>query len=277
VTADPILAVENLVAGYEPGLPIVRGASVEVRAGEIVVILGPNGAGKSTLVKAVAGLVPKISGRVVFAGEDIAARKAHQLVGLGLVFVPQTENVFAGMTIGDNLKLAAAVLTKPLRRERIEAVCAFFPDLGERRGLLAGRLSGGQRQMLAIARALLVGPKMLMLDEPSAGLSPKLVELVFARLRDIRASGVTILLVEQNARAALSIADRAYVLAEGRNRHVGPAAELRDDPAIWQLYIGAGASEAIGSSPALAGQGDRPRGSGLRPARGQVEGGGGGT
>jgi branched-chain amino acid transport system ATP-binding protein len=236
-----MLSVEKLVAGYDPGLPIVRGASIEVGSGEIVVILGANGAGKSTLVKAVAGLVPKLAGRVTFAGVDVTARKAHELVRLGLAFVPQTENVFAGMTVDDNLKLAAAVLPQSLRHERIGAMLAFFPDLAARRGLAAGRLSGGQRQMLAVARALLVAPKMLMLDEPSAGLSPKLVEMLFGKLSEIRDGGVTVLLVEQNARAALSIADRAYVLAEGRNRHAGPAARLKDDPDLWRLYMGAGA------------------------------------
>ena len=233
-----ILAVDDLAAGYEPDVPIVRGVSIQVRAGEIVVILGPNGAGKSTLIKAIAGLVPKFSGRVFLAGADITAQKPHEMVRHGLAFVPQTENVFAAMTIDDNLQLAASVLPQNARRRRIDAMLSLFPDLARQKALRAGRLSGGQRQMLAIARALMVEPKLLMLDEASAGLSPKLVEAVFAKIGHIREAGSTILLVEQNARAALAIGDRAYVLAEGRNAHEGKAAELWNDPAIGKLYLG---------------------------------------
>jgi branched-chain amino acid transport system ATP-binding protein len=244
-----MLVVEDLVAGYEPGLPIVRGASLRVQAGEIVAILGPNGAGKSTLVKAIAGLVPKFSGRVSLDGADITSRRAHELARGGLGFVPQVENVFAAMTVDDNLKLAAAILPREARAERVRAVAALFPDLARFGRLAAGRLSGGQRQMLAIARALVVRPKVLILDEASAGLSPKLVAEVFAKVREIRAAGATILLVEQNVRAALSVADRAYVLAEGRNRHEGPAADLARDPAIARLYLG-GAEPAQARGPA---------------------------
>jgi branched-chain amino acid transport system ATP-binding protein len=236
--ADPLLVVDSIFAGYEPGVPIVRGASISVESGEIVVILGPNGAGKSTLIKAVAGLVPKFSGRVRLAGEDISLRKPHEMVRAGLAFVPQTENIFASMTVAENLQLAAAVLPKHERRRHAGAMEALFPDLARQRNLRAGRLSGGQRQMLAIARALMVEPKLLILDEASAGLSPKLVELVFTKLRDIRDAGTTILLVEQNARAALSIGNRAYVLVEGENRHEGTAADLWNDPAIGHLYLG---------------------------------------
>jgi branched-chain amino acid transport system ATP-binding protein len=238
----PALAVDDLVAGYEPGLPIVRGASLQAADGEIVAILGPNGAGKSTLIRAVAGLVPKVSGGVRLGGEDISTRKPHELIRAGLAFVPQTENVFASLTVDDNLKLAAAVLPKERRRERAEAMFTFFPDLARQRHLPAGRLSGGQRQMLAVARALMVGPRVLMLDEASAGLSPKLVGVLFAKIAEIRAAGVTIVLVEQNARAALAVADRAYVLVEGRNRHEGAAADLLGDPAVAQLYLGTGAA-----------------------------------
>jgi branched-chain amino acid transport system ATP-binding protein len=235
-----MLAVTDLVAGYEPGVPIVRGASIAVGEGEIVAILGPNGAGKSTLIKAIAGLVPKASGRVTLGDNDITAVPAHALVRRGLAFVPQTENVFARMSVADNLALAAAILDKAKRNARLDAMVAFFPILAERRGVAAGRLSGGERQMLAIARALMVEPRLLMLDEPSAGLSPKMVEAVFRQLAAIRQAGVTILLVEQNVRAALGLADRAYVLAEGRNAHEGRAAELWNDPAIAALYLGAG-------------------------------------
>ena len=235
-----VLTVDRLVAGYEPGVPIVRGASLRVEAGEIVVILGPNGAGKSTLLKSVAGLVPKASGRVSLDGIDITALPAHLMVRNGLAFVPQTDNVFTTMTVAGNLALAAAVLPKAQRADGVDAMYALFPDLAALRTLAAGRLSGGQRQMLAVARALMVKPKLLALDEPSAGLSPKLVEMVFGRLAEIRKTGVSILLVEQNARAALAIGDRAYVLAGGENRHEGQAAGLWNDPVIAELYLGAG-------------------------------------
>jgi len=240
MSQSAVLAVDRLVAGYETGVPIVRGASLRVEAGEIVVILGPNGAGKSTLVKSVAGLVPKVSGKVLLDGIDITSLSAHLMVRSGLAFVPQTDNVFTTMVVADNLALAAAVLRKDERARGIDAMYTLFPDLAAQRSLAAGRLSGGQRQMLAVARALMVKPKLLALDEPSAGLSPKLVEMVFGRLADIRKSGVSILLVEQNARAALAIGDRAYVLAEGENRHEGQAAELWKDPVIAELYLGAG-------------------------------------
>ena len=245
----PILGVDALVAGYEPGVPIVNGASISVAEGEIVVVLGPNGAGKSTLIKAIVGLVPIQSGRVTLAGADITLLPAHRMVRQGLAFVPQTENVFAGMSVEDNLRLACGVVSAGLRAGRIAESYDVFPDLARQRGLLAGRLSGGQRQMLAVARALIVGPRVLLLDEPSAGLSPMLVETVFAKLTEIRRTGVTIVLVEQNARAALAIADRAYVLAEGRNRHEGRARDLADDAKIAALYLGGM------RAPALAGGG----------------------
>lgn len=245
-----ILEISDLVAGYEPGVPIVNGASLSLAKGEIVAILGPNGAGKSTLIKAVAGLVPISAGTVRLRGEDITRLPAHQMVRHGLGFVPQTENVFPSMSIIDNLKLAAGIVPAAERAGRIARVEALFPDLAGRRTLAAGRLSGGQRQMLAVARALIVEPDVLMLDEPSAGLSPKLVSLVFAKLAEIRSEGVTILLVEQNARAALAIADRGVILAEGRERHEGPAAALLGDPAIAELYLG-GRRAVLAPAPPL--------------------------
>lgn len=243
--ATAALQIQGLQAGYEPGLLIVRGASLTVARGEIVAILGPNGAGKSTLVKAVAGLVPISGGRVQLAGstglQDITAVPAHELVHRGLAFVPQTENVFAGLTVAENLELAAALMqgvTRHRRAERLAPIYAMFPDLLRQRMLPAGRLSGGQRQMLALARALITRPRLLILDEPSAGLSPKLVGLVFDKLREVRASGVTVLLVEQNVKAALALADRAAVLVEGRERLFAPAAELLDDERVAALYLG---------------------------------------
>ncbi|MDQ0472854.1 ABC transporter ATP-binding protein [Labrys wisconsinensis] len=236
--SDPILAVSGLVAGYDPGVPILTGVSLAVAPGELVAILGPNGAGKSTLIKAIAGLVPVSAGTVTLRGRVITGLPTHELVRGGLGFVPQTENVFAAMSIDDNLRLAAGILPAAERPARIRDMLALFPDLAGRGGLPAGRLSGGQRQMLAVARALVVSPDVLMLDEPSAGLSPKLVETVFAKLAEIHRSGVTILLVEQNARAALAIADRGVILAEGRERHEGPASRLFADPAVAELYLG---------------------------------------
>ncbi len=233
----PALVIDGLEAGYEPGLLIVRGASLQVASGEIVAILGPNGAGKSTLVKAVAGLVPVSGGRTVLFGQDITRVPAHRMVFEGLAFVPQTDNVFVNLSIAENLELAAA-LVKADRRERLAPVYAMFPDLARQRSLPAGQLSGGQRQMLAVARALITRPRLLILDEPSAGLSPKLVGQVFDKLREVRASGVTVLLVEQNVKAALALADRAAVLVEGRERIVAASAELLGDERIAALYLG---------------------------------------
>ncbi len=235
----PLLAVEDLTAGYEPGLPIVTGAALRLAGGEILAVLGPNGAGKSTLVKAIAGLVPIAGGTVRLLGADVTALPAHRRIGRGMAFVPQTENVFAAMTVADNLRLAGDRLAD--RREaarQTEAMYETFPDLRRQRTLAAGRLSGGQRQMLAVARALMASPRVLLLDEPSAGLSPKLVGEVFGRLAAIRAAGVGIVLVEQNVRAALAVADRALILVEGRNRHEGPADALAADPALAALYFG---------------------------------------
>jgi branched-chain amino acid transport system ATP-binding protein len=233
-----ILEVEGLVAGYEPGLPIVKGASIHADEGEIVVILGPNGAGKSSLIKAVAGLVPVSAGQVRLDGRDITAVPAHLKIRQGLAFVPQTENIFPLMTVAENLAVSGGILPRAQVAGRMEEMFAMFPDLARQRHLMAGSLSGGQRQMLAVARALLVRPRVLMLDEPSAGLSPKLVAQVFAGLAEIRAKGLTIVLVEQNARAALAIGDRAYVLVEGRPAHEGPARTLWDNPLIAELYLG---------------------------------------
>jgi branched-chain amino acid transport system ATP-binding protein len=234
-----VLSTTELVAGYERDLPIVRGVDLVVAQGELLLVLGPNGAGKSTLVKAIAGLVPIHSGAVALGASDITAVPAHEKVRHGLAFVPQTENIFASMSIEDNLQLAADIIGKERRRPRIDALYAMFPDLTARPSLKAGQLSGGQRQMLAVARALIVEPSVLILDEPSAGLSPKVVTEVFARLAEINRAGVTIVLVEQNVKAALALADRAVILVAGEIRHEGPAATLADDPIGAELYLGA--------------------------------------
>ncbi len=239
-TAQPVaLSTKALVAGYERDLPIVRGVDFSIRSGELVIVLGPNGAGKSTFVKAIAGLVPIHSGATFLGDRDITTVPAHEKIRHGLAFVPQTENIFATLSINDNLLLAANILPKEKRSRRIADLYAMFPDLASRPSLRAGQLSGGQRQMLAVARALIVEPSVLILDEPSAGLSPKIVSEVFSKLKAINETGVTIILVEQNVKAALAIADRAVILVEGLLRHEGPAATLADDPIVAELYLGA--------------------------------------
>jgi ABC-type branched-subunit amino acid transport system ATPase component len=234
----PALQTKALVAGYEPDLPIVRGVDLSVAPGELLVLLGPNGAGKSTLVKAIAGVVPVHSGSILLGDRDITRVAAHRKIGEGLAFVPQTENIFATLTIHENLQLAAAVLPKRVRADKIAALYSRFPDLAAKPSRLAGALSGGQRQMLAVARALIVDPPVLILDEPSAGLSPKIVAEVFAMLKEINAGGVTVILVEQNVKAALAIASRAVILVEGQIRHEGEASSLLGDPLIAKLYLG---------------------------------------
>ena len=239
MTHTAILRTTGLVAGYERGLPIARGIDFVLNAGELVAVLGPNGAGKSTFVKAIAGLVPIHEGSVTLGDVDATHVPSHEKIRHGLAFVPQTENVFATLSIVDNLRLAADILPAAKRAKRIEQLYAMFPDLADRSSRRAGALSGGQRQMLAIARALIVEPSVLILDEPSAGLSPKVVGEVFARLKSIQQSGVAIILVEQNVKAALAVADRAVILVEGALRHEGTAAGLADDPLVAELYLGA--------------------------------------
>ncbi|WP_322990290.1 ABC transporter ATP-binding protein [Hoeflea sp.] len=232
------LAIRDLSAGYDPDLAIVKGVSLSVPKGEAVCILGPNGAGKSTMIKAMAGLVPCFGGKVHLGETDVTGLSPHIMVRRGLGFVPQTDNIFTRLTILENLQIAAQLLPRADRAGRIEAMLAMFPDLGDRPGELAGALSGGQRQMLAAARALLTEPDVLMLDEPSAGLSPKLVAQVFDTLRRISEAGVTLVLVEQNVRAALSLASRALVLVDGQLAHDGPSAALHDGQLLGGLFLG---------------------------------------
>lgn len=238
MTPDVVLATQGLVSGYEADLPILRGIDLAVRRGEFLAVLGPNGAGKSTLVKTIAGLVPVHSGAVWLNGADITASPAHHKIRHGLAFVPQTENIFTTLSIHENLQIAVGILPKHRRQARIGALYDIFPDLAARPRQRAGQLSGGQRQMLAVARALVVEPSVLILDEPSAGLSPKIVSEVFARLRAINGDGVTTILVEQNVAAALAIADRALVMVEGQVAHEGTAATLAADPILGELYLG---------------------------------------
>lgn len=238
------LAVAGLHAGYDPDLPIVKGVSFGITRGEAVCILGPNGAGKSTMIKAIAGLVPCFAGNVRLGQTDVTGLSSHVLVRNGMGFVPQTENIFTRLTILENLQIAAQLLPKPERAGRIGAMLDMFPDLAARPGELAGALSGGQRQMLAAARALLTEPQVLMLDEPSAGLSPKLVGQVFDTLRRISEAGVTLVLVEQNVRAALALTNRALVLVDGKLAHDGPTEALHDGKLLGELFLGHRAAEA---------------------------------
>jgi len=231
------LSVENIEVSYEPGIPIVRGASLSVEAGEIVAILGPNGAGKSSLAKAIAGLAPITAGRNVLFGRDITRTLAHEMVSQGLAFVPQLNNVFTNLSVAENLELAAAIVHSK-RLESIDFVYNLFTDLYNQRKALGRHLSGGQRQTLALALGLITRPKLLVLDEPSPGLSPKMVGHVFDKLREVRATGVTILLVEQNVKAALALADRATIMAEGKERVVAKSSDLQSDPRVAELYLG---------------------------------------
>lgn len=236
---DPALAVRGLRAGYAEGVDILRGVGLEVRRGEIVTVLGPNGAGKSTLIKTIAGLVPVRSGDVSLFGESIVGVAAHRMVRRGLAYVPQTGNIFARLSVLENLEIGAfARDSRATMDADLDRMFALFPRLRERRRQPAGTLSGGERQMVAVARALMAQPTVLMLDEPSAGLSPMLVGILFAKVREVRELGVTILIVEQNARAALAISDRGYVLAEGVDRISGDADELLGNPEVGELYLG---------------------------------------
>ncbi len=238
--SDAALVVRDVVAGYVPEADILRGVGLEVRDREIVTVLGPNGAGKSTLMKAIAGLVPVRSGTVRLFGEDLIGVPAHRMVRRGLAYVPQTGNVFARLSVQENLEIGACARTdREAFDEDLARMYALFPRLGERRRQAAGTLSGGERQMVAVARALMARPRVLMLDEPSAGLSPLLVGVVFSKVREVRDLGLTILIVEQNARAALAISDRGYVLSEGRERISGEARALLENPEVGELYLGA--------------------------------------
>ncbi len=232
-----VLRVQDVVAGYGE-VEILHGVSIAVSEAEIVAVIGPNGAGKSTLLKAIFGLVSVRSGSVHLAERDVTNMAPDRIVQSGMSYVPQTENVFPSLTINENLEMGAYVRRDGLR-DRLERVYGLFPDIASRRGERAGRLSGGQRQMLALARALMLDPKVLLLDEPSASLSPKMVDSIFQKIGDINRGGTAILLVEQNAKEALSFASRAYVLAMGQNRFEGEAKSMLDSEEVGKLYLGA--------------------------------------
>ncbi len=233
----PLLVAREVVAGYVPGVDILRRCQLELFKGELVGIIGPNGAGKSTLLKAMFGLVPVRSGAIELRGKDITQAKAHQLVALGVGYVPQINNVFPSLSVQENLEMGSYQKRKDFL-PRFEEVCELFPLLGQRRKQRAGSLSGGERQMVAMGRALMMNPSVLLLDEPSAGLSPAFQDEVFIRCRQINDTGVSIVMVEQNARRCLQICHRAFVLDQGTNAYSGTGEELMHDPKVVELYLG---------------------------------------
>jgi len=232
-----VLRADDLIAGYLPGVNILNGADLYCQPGELVGIIGPNGAGKSTLLKALFGLVKIHTGSVTLAGEDITNKRADALVTKGIGFVPQTNNVFPSLTIQENLEMGAYQRPKAFK-ERFDFVGELFPALVDRRHQRAGSLSGGERQMVAMGRALMMEPSVLLLDEPSAGLSPVMQDEVFVQTRKINKTGVSVIMVEQNARRCLQICDRGYVLDHGRNAYTASGRDLINDPKVIQLYLG---------------------------------------
>jgi len=233
----PVVEAHELHAGYLPGINILNGCSLVAHQGELIGIIGPNGAGKSTLLKAIFGQVNIRQGQIKLNGEDITGLKANKLVEKGVAFVPQTNNVFPSLTIEENLEMG--VFQNPKRfQERFDFVTSIFPDLEKRRAQKAGGLSGGERQMVAMGRALMVDPSVLLLDEPSAGLSPVRQDEAFLRVREVNKAGVTVIMVEQNARRCLQVTDRGYVLDQGKNAYTGTGRQLLEDPNVIKLYLG---------------------------------------
>ena len=234
--AEILLNARGIVAGYVKDLPILRDVNIAVEKASMTLIIGPNGAGKSTFIKAIAGVVPVTSGRITLAGQDITGIRPDQMAEHGIAYVAQSDNIFRTLTIRQNLQLV-------LRRSgdsaaRISELFTRFPALGDKQADKAGTLSGGQRQLLAVAMALAVRPQLILMDEPSAGLSPRAAEEVLQMARDLTAQGVTVLLVEQNVKQAMQLADHCYILAEGRNQHDADAAELLNDPIVGEIYLG---------------------------------------
>jgi branched-chain amino acid transport system ATP-binding protein len=237
VSDEFFIHIQQVVAGYVPEVNILNGVDLELKRGELVGIIGPNGAGKSTLLKALFGLIPVREGKVLLEGEDITGLRAHELVSRGVGYVPQVANVFPSLSVEENLQMGAFLQPKKFG-ERLDFVAGLFPRLAERLSQRAGSLSGGERQMLAMGRALMMELKVLLLDEPSAGLSPTLQDQVFIRARQINRAGVSIIMVEQNARRCLQICDRGYVLDQGRNAYTDTGAALLRDPKVIELYLG---------------------------------------
>ncbi len=236
---SPCLAVSGLVAGYERGNPIVRGASVTVEPGQIVTLIGPNGAGKSTCVRTIAGLVPIEAGRIELEGQDITAVPAHGRVATGLGFVPQSDNIFADLSIEENLQLGVPRGATRDGRARAEALLASLPEFRDGRARRAGGLSGGQRQVLAVARALMAAPTVLLLDEPTAGLSPRAVTELLRQCRQLADEGLGILMVEQNVRSAFTVSDQVVMLVQGAVAMAGTPAQLIADPRLAAYFLGA--------------------------------------
>jgi len=232
----PFLSGENMIGGYG-GVDILNGCSIAVEAGEIVVVVGPNGAGKSTAMKAIFGMLPLRHGRVSLNGVDITGLAPHQRVACGMAFVPQTHNVFTSMSVEENLEMGAFSLNTPFA-ETLEQVYGLFPVLAEKRRQPVGELSGGQRQQVAVGRALMTSPKLLLLDEPTAGVSPIVMDELFDRIIGIADRGIAVLMVEQNAKQALSIADRGYVLVQGENRFTDTGAALLANADVRQSFLG---------------------------------------
>jgi branched-chain amino acid transport system ATP-binding protein len=236
-TKTPVVLIDDVVAGYLPGVNILNGCSLVADQGELIGIIGPNGAGKSTLLKAIFGQVNIRSGSVMLEGEDITGLRANKLVQRGVGMVPQTNNVFPSLTIEENLQMG--LYQRPgAYKERLEFVTGIFAELGKRLKQRAGSLSGGERQMVAMSRALMMDPKVLLLDEPSAGLSPVRQDEAFIRVSEINKAGVTTIMVEQNARRCLQICDRGYVLDQGRDAYTGSGRDLLNDPKVTELYLG---------------------------------------
>ena len=233
----PILECNGIAAGYVKGLDILQGVDLVVNEGEIVSIIGPNGAGKSTLLKAIMSLIKVSAGRFFVNGKEKTNLSTHRIVMEGIGYVPQVENVFPSLTIDENLEIGSWSI-KRNKKEVLSKIYDDFPMLGDRKKDKAGNLSGGQRQILALARALITSPSLLLLDEPSAGLSPVAINEVFTSIKEINNSGVSILLVEQNAKRALSFSDRGYVLDQGRNAYQGKGEELLNDTRVIDLYLG---------------------------------------
>jgi branched-chain amino acid transport system ATP-binding protein len=247
----PLLDVRDLHAGYGRA-EVLTGLNLQLAAGQVVTVIGPNGAGKSTTLNALMGLLPA-RGQIVFDGADLAETTLEDRVMLGLALVPERRELFGTMPVEDNLVLGGyrpMKLRVPRWRDGLERVYELFPRLKERRAQLAGTLSGGERQMLAVGRALMAQPKLLMLDEPSLGLAPLVVREIFQIITRLREQGVSILLVEQNARAALEVADHGYVLETGEIKLQGPAAQLAGDPRVIETYLGAGRARD-GDTPVL--------------------------
>ncbi|MBV9243461.1 MAG: ABC transporter ATP-binding protein [Methylobacteriaceae bacterium] len=238
MSAAVVLATDRLVAGYSAEVDILNGVSIALTAGEVVCVIGPNGAGKSTLMKAVFGLVRPKAGQIVLNGRAISGLRPSAIARLGMGYVPQRDNVFQGMTVTENLELGALPHPGIAVRPRMGELFDLFPRLAARRRQVVGTMSGGERQMVAMARALMPRPEVLLLDEPSAGLAPLLVEAMFDQVAAINRAGVSILMVEQNARRALEISHRGYVLDLGRNRFEGEGRALLQDARLAELYLG---------------------------------------